>query len=192
MSAKLAFRCQPFVTRIGLLVSLLLGVAACGSGARCAAADDITPAQAFAAAQVAAEANSESLVSAIGVGEFTDLRQHKDDAELKLWSKAKVHVYFDRGRYHVQLVYEKQLRRSVTNDNGIRGYRIADQRFDDVRIIAADDEVHVVTFAKQIVPTCCQGTVFSRQQQPSGFATAGFPWSDPARLWMNFLDIDQF
>ena len=65
--------------------------------------------RALAAVQRAQKATAEQLTSATAIGEFVVLRQDQGDDQPKLWTKAKIRIYFDHGKYHIQLDYEKIL-----------------------------------------------------------------------------------
>lgn len=144
--------------------------------------------QAFAEAKAARKVNSEKLVSAIGVGQYTVEMQDADDDQPELWTKAKVHVYFERGKYHIQLGYEKMLVAVLTTENGKSTSRLVDKKYDDVRMIVDGDAVYVVKFSKEFQPTGCTGMIFLKEQETFAFATSGFSLSRPAR--MEFFDID--
>jgi hypothetical protein len=184
-------RRQPFACSMTLLSGLIVGITVSDNECPIAAAEDSTTA-ALDAARAVAKTDSEGLRSAIGAAEFTVLTRQNEDDEPKLWSKAKVHVYFDGGKYHIQLVYEKKLERvSTTDKDGKTTERIADDRYDDVRIIVDDDAVYVVNFSERIRPTGCSGDIWSKEQMRSGLAMSGFPWAEPARLWKKLPDVDQ-
>jgi len=142
------------------------------------------------AARAAPKAATEKLVSAIGAGEFRLLRQNKEDDEPKLWSMAKVHVYFDRDKYHVQLAYDKMVVLSSKTASGKSNASLVDGKYDDVRIIANDDAVYVVNFSKSIHPTGCGGKIYARDQLKTAAAASGFPWSEPVRIWRELPDMD--
>jgi len=182
---------QPLARSMILVPGMILGIVVSEIVCPTAVAEDSTTG-ALVAARAAPKAVSENLRSAIGAAEFTVLTQHKGDDEPNLWSKAKVHVYFDEGKYHIQLLYEKMLRRVSTTDNdGKTTERIADGRYDDVRIVVDDDAVYVVNFSERIRPTGCGGDIWSKEQLKTGLAMSGFPWAEPARLWRELPDVGQ-
>jgi hypothetical protein len=143
------------------------------------------------------KANSEKLVSAIGTGEYSVFRQNKEDAEPKLWSQARVQVYFDRGKYHVHVTHEKQLRQVSTTTDGKQTLSTEDWAGDEARIIVDDEAVYVynVPFSKGIAPIgkrrVTTGEIFSREQEQFGFAMSGFSFNEAVRLWKRFPDLDQ-
>jgi hypothetical protein len=149
---------------------------------------DETPVQAFERSRAAAKADSEKLVSAIGTGEFSVFMQRHEENEPKLQSQAKVYVYFDRGKYHVQVTFEKRLQQFSTTANGKTTVSTDEGRGDEARIIADEDTVYVVNFSKR---TATNGDIFSREQEQAGFAMSGFGFNEPARLWKKFPDLDQ-
>jgi hypothetical protein len=154
------------------------------------AGDDIIV-KAREAAVDASKAVATSFDSAIGSGDYTVVIQDMGENEPKLWSKAKIHVYFDRGKYHIQLVYEKKLVRVSTVGSDKAVERIADGKYDDVRIIADDDAVYVVNFSERIRPTGCGGEIFAKDQIATAGSMAGFEWREPAQLWKDFPDVDK-
>lgn len=176
--------------RIGLMwlfISTILGVGLCGSTSRCAVAGNETAARAFEASRTAAKGDSEKLISAVGIGEFSVFMQHKDEDEPKLQSQAKVHVYFDRGKYHVQIAYEKRVQQFSTTSDGKRAFSTDEGHGDEARIVADDEAVYVVNFSKRLGTT---GEIFSREQEQAGFAMSGFNLNEPARLWKKFPDLE--
>ncbi len=184
-----AAACPWFLRFACLIVNAMLGVVLSGSTSRCAVAGSDQPAvKAFEASRAAAKADSENLVSAIGTGEFSVLRQDKDEDEPKLSSKAKVHVYFDRGKYQVQALYEKRLQQFSTTNNGKKSISTDEGQGDEARIITSDDAVYVVNFSKRVSTT---GQIFSREEGQTGFAMSGFPLNEPARLWKKFPDLGE-
>ncbi len=182
---------ETIVIRSFIFFGLILGIAVLKSACAPAVAEESTTGV-FEAARAARKIASEKLVSAIGAGEFTVLMQHKGDDEPKLWSKAKVHVSFDRGKYHVKLLYERMLMRVSTTDmDGKTTEQIADVKYDDVRIIADENDVYVISFSDRIRPNGCKIEIYSKEQTQFGWSMCGFPWSEPARLWKSLPDIEE-
>jgi hypothetical protein len=137
----------------------------------------------------ASVASSEFLRSAVGSGTFEQYVQEPGDKEPKLRTKARVNVFFARGKYHLRFDYETMLVRTVYTDmqGNKTDEKLAEWKPDRLFLIDDGLSATVVRFSERIRPRGCEAEIFSERPAPS----TGFPWGDPARLGKESMDVER-
>jgi hypothetical protein len=147
------------------------------------------------AALAAASQNEQRLQSAIGVATFERWVQRPDEEQPTLMTTAKLKVYYDRGRYHVQMDVDHNMVRVVHRDaNGQKSKpRLVDWKPETRYLISDGNDIYIVEFSERIHPTGCSGDIYPLDtplQARMAWVTAGLDWQDPARLWKDCLDLN--
>lgn len=119
----------------------------------------------------------------MGTGVFEVFFQEQGEHKPTLRTKGTVRVYFDRGKYHLHFDYERMLYPTAIPDNT----RFVDRKPDQVVIIFDGVSTYEITWSDRISPTGCKGDV--RPGMQTGWS--GFPFKEPARLWIEMLNIEQ-
>ena len=142
------------------------------------------------AIQVAAHA-TESLTSAIATGTFKRFEQKRTDKEPKLWTEAKVDVFFDRGKYHLHFDFQRMLHRTTYSDREGRVIekKVVDWKPEDYVLIYDGMTAYSITFTERSHPTGCSGEIFSSVRNAAS-VEADFRWGDIARPWREMLNVE--
>ena len=143
------------------------------------------------AIQAAAHA-TENLTSAVASGTFKRFEQQRTDKEPKLWTEAKVDVFFDRGKYHLRFTFQRLLRRTTYQDpdGGLVEEKTVDWKPEDYILIYDGTTAHSITFSDRIHPTGCRVEIFSNVRRAANSA-ASFQWNDIARPWHDVLNLEK-
>jgi RNA polymerase sigma factor (sigma-70 family) len=133
------------------------------------------------------DASSElrKLRSAAGTAVFETYVQ-QGDKKPEPYTKGKVQVYFDGGKYHLRYKFDFRFRRAV--DDGAGGKKVVDENTpDDLAVIADGKLVSEVVYSKRIRQSGCQVNLRGRLKD----ATTSFALDHPAELWREAIDIDE-
>ncbi len=142
------------------------------------------------AIQVAAHA-TENLTSTVATGTFKRFVQKRTDKEPKLWTEAKVDVFFDRGKYHLHFDFQRLLHRTTYRDRegGLIEEKVVDWKPENYVLIYDGMTAYSITFSERIHPTGCSGEIFSGVRNAAS-VEADFRWGDIARPWKEVLNVE--
>lgn len=129
----------------------------------------------------------EKIQSVTATGTYEHQVQKPNDKEPQLQTRARVQMYFDRGKYHLRLKYEKRLSTITTRDEekGTTVVETIDTKPEDFVTIYDGKAAYCVEFAKRHLPAGCLIQIFDRPRD-----CWGIPWGDPAHLGQEFIHFD--
>ncbi len=130
---------------------------------------------------------SKKVQSAIASGNYEMFVQEGTDKEPHLRVKAKIQMYYDRGRYHLHFDYQTKLSRTVYLDkDGVPvSERIVEWKPKDFFALYDGKDAYGVTFSEGVRRSGCKVDIYK------DFPPAGtIRWKDPAHLGKELGDVD--
>lgn len=150
---------------------------------------DVPAADVLEEARKASVAASEALQSAQGSGTFTEHRRNLTDKDEMLWTEGSFKFSYQSGKYFIDITLKKLLRRTRYEDEmGQFTEKIVDWSPDRVVLVYDGQAASVVTFTGRINPTGCRVEIFDSMRTAT--ALASFPLRNPAKPWLEVLDVD--
>jgi hypothetical protein len=123
------------------------------------------------------------LRSAIAEGVFERHMWEPGNTEPDLWTKCKVKMHFDRGKYRLQFAYEMMLARTTyQDDKGGKTTKVVDWKPDNLIILFDGKDANAVKFSQRIRPSGCSGNTYS-DFKTACVVNAELPWGELAELW---------
>jgi hypothetical protein len=176
-------------------VCLIAALAQCGrsqgqeSAPREQKSQQLTADEAIKRAIQATRDVESQLQSAIGEAVFERHKWEGDEKEPQLWTKCKVKMHFDRGKYRLQFAYEKMLARTVYHDpDGGKTEKVVDWKPDDLIIVFDGKEANAVKFSQRIRPYGCEGYIYSELENAC-VEVAQLRWGKLAELWKQRFEL---
>lgn len=131
------------------------------------------------------------LTSLVGEGTFKRFVQDRADQEPKLWTEARVKVFFDTGKYHLHFNFQRMLRRTSCRDSESDAIeeKVVDFAPEDVYVVFDGTTAYSIRFSDRIHPTGCNGEILSDMRAAVG--RADFQWVGVAQPWREALDLEK-
>ena len=133
-----------------------------------------------------ASALLEKIKSAVATATWEEYVQRPGDNAPALWTKAKVKIHFDKGRYLLRFDYQTKMQNTIymDKDGKVIEERVVEWKPKEFVVLWDGKVGYAVTFWERIRPSGCQVEIYS--SMPATDINRRF-FTDPARLQV--LDI---